>query len=113
MDLNHGKYLGVDYGDKRTGLAECDVSGLIAGGIGTISEGGMKKTAAVFAVFAGTEETGYQFVIASEKIKLKAKIPEIKNALGGKCGGSDQMLFGHAEAKKEEILAYFSRMMRR
>ena len=70
--------------------------------------GGMKKTAAVFAVFAGTEETGYQFVIASEKIKLKAKIPEIKNALGGKCGGSDQMLFGHAEAKKEEILAYFS-----
>lgn len=45
MDLNHGKYLGVDYGDKRTGLAECDVSGLIAGGIGTISEGGMRKTA--------------------------------------------------------------------
>ena len=24
MDLTHGKYLGVDYGDKRTGLAECD-----------------------------------------------------------------------------------------
>ena len=45
MDINHGKYLGVDYGDKRTGLAECDVSGLIAGGIGTISEGGMRKTA--------------------------------------------------------------------
>ena len=45
MDTTHGKYLGVDYGDKRTGLAECDISGLIAGGIGTISEGGMKKTA--------------------------------------------------------------------
>ena len=45
MDIKHGKYLGVDYGDKRTGLAECDVSGLIAGGIGTISEGGMRKTA--------------------------------------------------------------------
>ena len=45
MDLSHGKYLGVDYGDKRTGLAECDISGLIAGGIGTISEGGMRKTA--------------------------------------------------------------------
>ncbi len=45
MDTMHGKYLGVDYGDKRTGLAECDASGLIAGGIGTISEGGMKKTA--------------------------------------------------------------------
>ena len=45
MDLTHGKYLGVDYGDKRTGLAECDASGTIAGGIGTISEGGMRKTA--------------------------------------------------------------------
>ena len=45
MNLNHGKYLGVDYGDKRTGLAECDISGLIAGGIGTICEGGMRKTA--------------------------------------------------------------------
>ena len=45
MDLNHGKYLGVDYGDKRTGLAECDVSGMLAGGICTISEGGMRNTA--------------------------------------------------------------------
>ena len=70
--------------------------------------GGMKKTSALFAVFSGTEETGYQFVIGSEKIKLKSKISEIKNALGGKCGGSDKMLFGHVEAKKEDILSYFS-----
>lgn len=52
MDLTHGKYLGVDYGDKRTGLAECDISGLIAGGIGTISEGGMRKTAVRVALEA-------------------------------------------------------------
>lgn len=45
MDLSHGKYLGVDYGDKRTGLAECDISGMLASGICTISEGGMKNTA--------------------------------------------------------------------
>lgn len=45
MDLSHGKYLGVDYGDKRTGIAECDASGLIASGICTVSEGGMNKTA--------------------------------------------------------------------
>ena len=45
MDLTHGKYLGVDYGDKRTGLAECDLSGMLASGIYTISEGGMRKTA--------------------------------------------------------------------
>lgn len=45
MDLTHGKYLGVDYGDKRTGLAECDVSGMLASGICTVSESGMKHTA--------------------------------------------------------------------
>ena len=45
MDLTHRKYLGVDYGDRRTGLAECDVSGMLASGIYTISEGGMRNTA--------------------------------------------------------------------
>ena len=45
MDLSHGKYLGVDYGDVRTGLAECDISGLLASGITTIKEGGMRNTA--------------------------------------------------------------------
>ena len=45
MDFNHGKYLGVDYGDKRTGLAECDPSGFLASGIATVSEGGMRRTA--------------------------------------------------------------------
>ena len=44
MDLTHGKYLGVDYGDVRTGLAECDVSGMLASGITTIKEGGMRNT---------------------------------------------------------------------
>lgn len=45
MDFTHGKYLGVDYGDVRTGIAECDLSGLIATGITTVKEGGMKNTA--------------------------------------------------------------------
>ena len=45
MDITHGKYLGVDYGDVRTGLAECDLTGSLASGICTIKEGGMRKTA--------------------------------------------------------------------
>lgn len=45
MDINHGKYLAVDYGDVRTGLAECDISGMIASGIATVREGGMRNTA--------------------------------------------------------------------
>ena len=49
MDTTHGKYLGVDYGDVRTGLAVSDASGFLAGGIGQISPGGMKNTARAVA----------------------------------------------------------------
>ena len=45
MNFNHGKYLGVDYGDVRTGIAECDVTGMLASGICTVKEGGMRNTA--------------------------------------------------------------------
>ena len=41
-----GKLLGIDFGDKRTGLAVCDKNRIIASGIGQISVGGMQKTAA-------------------------------------------------------------------
>ena len=40
-----GKVLGVDFGDTRTGLAVSDPSRLIASGIGTVSPGGIEKTA--------------------------------------------------------------------
>lgn len=49
MDITHGKYLGVDYGDVRTGLAECDISGMLASGIGTVKPGGMRNTAELVA----------------------------------------------------------------
>ena len=45
MNISHGKYLAVDYGDVRTGLAECDISGSLASGIGTVKPGGMRNTA--------------------------------------------------------------------
>ena len=41
-----GKILGVDFGDKRTGLAVSDSTRFLASGIGQISVGGMQRTAA-------------------------------------------------------------------
>ena len=41
-----GRLLGVDFGDKRTGLAVCDKNRIIASGIGQLSVGGMQRTAA-------------------------------------------------------------------
>jgi len=40
-----GKILSVDFGDARTGLAVSDVTRFLASGIGTISVGGIVKTA--------------------------------------------------------------------
>ncbi len=48
----HGRYLGVDYGDVRTGLAVSDISGYLAGGIGQVSPGGMRHTAQYVAAEA-------------------------------------------------------------
>ena len=44
-----GAILGVDFGDKRTGLAVCDPSRIIASAIGVISPGGIEKTALAVA----------------------------------------------------------------
>ncbi len=50
------RVLAVDYGDKRTGLAISDATGFLASGIGTISSGGMKHTAAMVAAEAEKRE---------------------------------------------------------
>ena len=48
------RYLGVDYGDVRTGLALSDPSGLLASGIGYVKESGMRHTAVKVAEEART-----------------------------------------------------------
>lgn len=70
---------------------------------------GMTKAGGIFSVFSGSEEDGYQFVIASETMPLKGKIAEYREALGGKCGGSDKMLFGHAAVPRAVIEALFAK----
>lgn len=47
-----GKILGIDFGDKRTGIAVSDVSRFLASGIGCISPGGIVKTADSIAQIA-------------------------------------------------------------
>ncbi len=44
-----GRILGVDFGDTRTGLAVSDPSRFLASGIGTVSPGGIEKTAQAVA----------------------------------------------------------------
>ena len=48
----NGKLIGVDYGDVRTGIASCDVLGMMASAVGAIKPGGMRNTAVEVARIA-------------------------------------------------------------
>lgn len=60
------RYLGVDYGDVRTGLAVSDPSALLASGIGYIKESGMRHTAQKVAEQARKHGVG-QIVVGYPK----------------------------------------------
>ena len=57
-----GRILSVDFGDTRTGLAVSDPSRFLASGIGTVSPGGMEKTAQKVAEIA-TEQKATSIVV--------------------------------------------------
>ncbi len=63
-----GSILGVDFGDKRTGLASCDASRTIATAIGVISPGGIEKTADAVAEVA--KERGVSAVVVGLPINM-------------------------------------------
>ncbi len=69
--------------------------------------GAVKKTKRMCAIFAGNDEKGYKYIIASEHIPLRAFSKEISETLGGKGGGSDAMIQGSVTATKAEIERYF------
>ena len=71
-----GKLLGIDYGDKRTGLAVCDRSRLIASGIGQISVGGMQKTAERICEIA--KEEGITTTMETCGFFSEEYLPELK-----------------------------------
>lgn len=63
-----GALLGVDFGDKRTGLAVCDALRMLAGGIGTISPGGIERTADAIAEEA--KKRGVSGIIIGHPINM-------------------------------------------
>ncbi len=63
-----GKIMSVDLGDVRTGLAVCDVSRLLASGIGYISPGGIDKT--VDAVAEAAKKNGAVAIIVGLPVNM-------------------------------------------
>lgn len=76
-------------------------------GIRAICTEGVSKTSGIFAAFSGNDDIGYDLACASSTTPLRPLATELASAFGGKCGGSDKMIFGHLPATEAAIRTFF------
>ena len=60
------------------------------------------------AVFTGSDDGGYRYVIGSRNCDLRAKAREINTALSGRGGGRPEMIMGSCTAPAAKIREYFA-----
>lgn len=68
--------------------------------------GAKEKTEGVVAAFLGSDETGYAYLIASDRHPLKEASQALRAAFGAKGGGSDAMIQGSVSASREALTAW-------
>ena len=68
----------------------------------------VKTTGGMVAVLYGESERGYRYLLASERVDLRAALPEINRALGGRGGGKPGMAEGTFSAQRAEIERFFA-----
>lgn len=62
----------------------------------------------IAAVFHGSDEAGYRYVIGSRSVNLRSEGRRINAGICGKGGGSAEMIQGRAEEKAEIIRSFIS-----
>ena len=67
---------------------------------------GVEKCAGICAAFSGSDSGGYRYIMGAANVDLRALSKQINAALGGKGGGSAQMIQGSCMASKAKIRAY-------
>lgn len=72
---------------------------------------GVRSCTGVFAAFAGEDGRGYNYVIGSASVDLRAASKEINASLSGRGGGSKEMIQGSVKASAAEITAYFAKAL--
>ncbi len=72
-----------------------------------LAEAGKKACGGICAVFAGDDEGGWRYVMASESADLRARARELNAALSGRGGGSPSMIQGGCTAARTEIERFF------
>ena len=62
-----------------------------------------EKCGGFAAAFSGSDEKGYRYIIGSRRVDLRAKSRAINAAVGGRGGGSPEMIQGRAGGTEAEI----------
>ena len=69
---------------------------------------GIRLAGGVFAAFSDNGRGGYNYVIGAQIGSLAALASELRASLGGKGGGSGQMITGFVDASREQIEKFFN-----
>ena len=71
----------------------------------------MEKCGGMAAAFSGNDEQGYKYIIGSRNIDLRANLKAINAGIGGKGGGSREMIQGRATGSAESIRNFFAQSL--
>ena len=83
-------------------------AGFDAQSLRSLVNAAVERCGGVAAVFCGSDGEGYQYVMGSRSVDLRARAKEINGAIAGRGGGQPAMIQGSARASRAEIEAYFA-----
>ena len=66
-----------------------------------------EKHEGIAGVFAGNDESGYQYILGSRNVDLRLRAKEINTAIQGRGGGRPEMIMGSCRASRAEIEKFF------
>ncbi len=99
-ELFEYKISGLTYRDGNLiffeeGLSQTDIRKLM--------NRGLEYCGGICAVFSGNDDSGYNFCASSKRGGMKTVSEKMREKLGAKCGGSDEMIQGSVGKIKDEI----------
>lgn len=70
----------------------------------------VSRCSGLCAVFTGSDENGYKYVLASKSLDVRPISSQINEAFNGKGGGSKEMVQGSVVGNKETLEAFFAQI---
>lgn len=95
-------------GDTEGNLCFFVPAGFDGQSLRSLVNAAMERCGGMAAVFCGDDAAGYQYVIGSRSLDLRAGAKDLNGAIQGRGGGQKEMIQGSAKAPRSVIEAYFA-----